>query len=153
MIEPEKRKAIYLLSQEGMSVREIARRLKVSRKAIRRIIRQGGEVPPASRKEKIRIDPELLRQLHKECEGWNQRIREKLEDDKGIKVAYSTLTRMLRELGIGHEPEPRCDRVPDVPGAEMQHDTSPYLLKLGGRPTPVIASSLYLRYSKRRYLR
>ena len=39
MIEPEKRKAIYLLSQEGMGVREIARRLRVSRKAVRRIIR------------------------------------------------------------------------------------------------------------------
>ena len=49
MIEPEKRKAIYLLSQEGMGVREIARRLRVSRKTVRRIIRNGGEVPPASR--------------------------------------------------------------------------------------------------------
>ncbi|MGH2626410.1 MAG: helix-turn-helix domain-containing protein, partial [Anaerolineales bacterium] len=35
----------------------------------------------------------------------------------------------------------------------MQHDTSPYTLDLGGQPTPVIGSSLYLRYSKRRYLR
>jgi len=69
MIEPEKRKAIYLLSQEGMSVREIARRLRVSRKAVRRIIRHGGEVPPPSRKEKIQIDPDLLRRLHEECEG------------------------------------------------------------------------------------
>jgi DNA-binding NarL/FixJ family response regulator len=33
MIEPEKRKAIYRLSEEGMAVREIARRLRVSRKA------------------------------------------------------------------------------------------------------------------------
>jgi transposase len=136
-----------------MSVREIARRLRVSRKAIRRIIRHGGEVPPPSRKEKIRIDPDLLRRLHDECEGWKQRIQEKLEEDKGIKVAYSTLTRMLRELGIGHEPEPRCDREPDVPGAEMQHDTSPYVLKIGGQEIPVIGSSIYLRYSKRRYLR
>ena len=44
MIEPEKHKAIHLLSQEGMSVREISRRLRVSRKAVRRIIRHGGEV-------------------------------------------------------------------------------------------------------------
>ncbi len=60
---------------------------------------------------------------------------------------------MLRELGIGREPKPRSDRVPDEPGAEMQHDTSPYTLELSGQPTRVVASSIYLRYSKRRYLR
>ena len=35
----------------------------------------------------------------------------------------------------------------------MQHDTSPYNVKLGGRQVGVIASLLYLRYSKRRYLK
>ena len=35
----------------------------------------------------------------------------------------------------------------------MQHDTSVYQVKLAGQPTRVIASLLYLRYSKRRYLK
>jgi hypothetical protein len=35
----------------------------------------------------------------------------------------------------------------------MQHDTSPYRVKLAGVWTAVIASLLYLRYSKRRYLK
>ena len=35
----------------------------------------------------------------------------------------------------------------------MQHDTTVYQVKLAGRPTRVIASLLYLRYSKRRYLK
>jgi transposase len=153
MIEPEKRKAIYLLSREGMSVREIARRLHVSRNAVRNILRHGAEAPPASHQDKIRIKPERLRELYEKCEGWKQRIKEMLEDEDHIKVAYSTLTRMLRELGIGPEPKPRSDRVPDEPGAEMQHDTSPYVLEIGGQKTPVIGSSIYLRYSKRRYLR
>ncbi len=60
---------------------------------------------------------------------------------------------MLRALGIGREADSRCAREPDQPGAEMQHDTSVYTLDLGGQPTRVVASSLYLRYSKRRYLR
>ena len=34
MIEPDKRKAIFLLHQEGMSIREIARRLGVSRNTV-----------------------------------------------------------------------------------------------------------------------
>ena len=38
------------------------------------------------------------------------------------------------------------------PGAEMQHDTSPYQVELAGRRARLIASLLYLRYSKRRYL-
>jgi hypothetical protein len=35
----------------------------------------------------------------------------------------------------------------------MQHDTSPYQVKLGTTTTVLIASMIYLRYSKRRYLR
>jgi hypothetical protein len=78
---------------------------------------------------------------------------EKLKDEEEIEVKYSTLTRLMRKLGIGEPQDSRCDRVPDEPGAEMQHDTSPYTVKLGGTATRVIASLLYLRYSKRRYLK
>ncbi|MCZ7637695.1 MAG: hypothetical protein M5U12_17645 [Verrucomicrobia bacterium] len=42
--------------------------------------------------------------------------------------------------------------MPDEPGAEMQHDTSPFTVLLSGVPTKLQASLLYLRYSKRRYL-
>lgn len=153
MIEPEKRKAIFLLSQEGMGAREIARRLGISRGAVRAIIRQRGSVPTATRKDKIHVDPELLRKLHTECDGWKQRIHEKLREEEGIDVKYSTLTRILRELDIGAEEKKRCDRVPDTPGAEMQHDTTSYTVKLAEKPTRIVASLIYLRYSKRRYLK
>ena len=42
MIATDKRKAIFLLHQEGMAVREIARRLGLSRNTVRAIIRQEG---------------------------------------------------------------------------------------------------------------
>ena len=42
MIGPDKRKAIVILHEEGMSLREISRRLKVSRKTVRDIIHHGG---------------------------------------------------------------------------------------------------------------
>ena len=45
MITTDKRKAIFLLHQEGMAEREIARKLGVSRNTVRTIIRQGGERP------------------------------------------------------------------------------------------------------------
>jgi hypothetical protein len=60
---------------------------------------------------------------------------------------------MLRELEISTRAKARCAEVPDEPGAEMQHDTTMYQVKLAGQATRVTASLLYLRYSKRRYLR
>ena len=49
MIATDKRKAIFLLHQEGMEVREIVRRLGVSRNTVRVIIRQEGVLPPRVR--------------------------------------------------------------------------------------------------------
>ena len=46
-------------------------------------------------------------------------MHEKLTEEEGIPIPYSTLTRLLRELGLSKEPSTRCGRVPDEPGAEM----------------------------------
>ncbi|HDP95955.1 MAG TPA: helix-turn-helix domain-containing protein [Candidatus Aminicenantes bacterium] len=153
MIEPDKRKAIYLLHQEGKGLREIARLMDTSHNTVAAIIEQKGEMPHTTRRDKIRIDADLLRRLYGDCEGWIQRVHEKLVEEEGIRVTYPTLTRMLRDLGINTDVKARCERVPDEPGAEFQHDTSPYQLKLGDKPTRVVGSLLYLRYSKRRYLK
>ena len=150
MIGPDKRKAIFLLHQEGMPLREISRRLGLSRNSVRRVIAQEGRMP--ARSFTPPIDPDLLRQLYQECDGYVQRVFEKLQEEHGRKVKYSTLTRWLRQLGITLTAPTRCDRVPDEPGAEMQHDTSPFTIVLGQTPTKLQASLLYLRYSKRRYL-
>jgi hypothetical protein len=99
------------------------------------------------------VDPDLLKRLYQECDGYAQRVHEKLVEDEGIQIQYSTLTRLLRELDLRRSQEPRCERVPDEPGAEMQHDTSRYAIRLGGARALLVASLLYLRYSKRRYLR
>lgn len=153
MIDPDMRNAIFQLHQEGMSLWEISRRLHVSRNAVRTIVRQQGKITRKERKDKIQIDPELLQRLYHECDGWIQRIHEKLVEEEQIEVGYSTLTRMLGKLGLGRDRPARCDRVPDEPGAEMQHDTTIYQVKLAGQRTKLIASLLYLRYSKRRYLK
>jgi hypothetical protein len=139
-----------------MSLHEMARRLRLSRNTVRAIIAQKGEMPVRVRKDKIQIEAALLQRLYQECGGWMQRVHEKLVEEHGVRVAYSTLTRRLRQLDLpGSEtgPQRRCDRVPDQRGAEMQHDTSPYVVPLGEQRVRLIASLLYLRYSKRRYLR
>ena len=153
MIDPDVRNAIFQLHQQGMSLREISRCLHISRNAVRRIVKQQGKIARKQRDDKRDIDAELLERLYHECDGWMQRIHERLVEEEGIQIGYSTLTRMLRDLGLSRNQRTRCDRVPDEPGAEMQHDTTVYQVKLGGIGTRLIASLIYLRYSKRRYLK
>jgi transposase len=153
MIDADKRQAVFLLHQEGMGRNQIARQLRISPNTVQTIIEQKGEMLLNTRKDKIQVDPDLLKRLYQECDGYAQRVHEKLVEDEGIQIQYSTLTRLLRELGLRRSPEPRCDRVPDEPGAEMQHDTTRYSILLGDARAMLVASLLYLRYSKRRYLR
>jgi len=81
------------------------------------------------------VDPDLLERLYRECDGYAQRVHEKLVEDEHIQIQYSTLTRLLRELGLRRSREPRCARAPDEPGAEMQHDPTRYSMVLGGGRT------------------
>jgi transposase len=152
MITADKRKVVFLLHQEGVPTRQISRQLRLSRNAVRRIIAQSGQMPQGTRGPALKLDPELLRRLHQECHGYAQRMAEKLREEHGLAIKYSTLTRRLRELGISAPVSQRCERMPDEPGAEMQHDTSPFTLQVGSVRLRLQASLLYLRYSKRRYL-
>ncbi|TDI47191.1 MAG: hypothetical protein E2P02_03605 [Acidobacteria bacterium] len=126
MIGPDKRKAIVILHEEGMGLREISRRLKVSRKAVTDIIKHGGAVPNTVRKDKIEVEPDLLRKLHAECEGRIQRVHEKLTEEEGINIGYSTLVRMIHPETPVHPgvvstiPEARPAGVPSNGGAGVE---------------------------------
>ena len=87
MIEADKRKAIYLLDQEGMGAREISLRLGISRNTLEVIIKQKGEMPVLERK-KQQIDEDLLRRLYDDCDGYAQRVHEKLTEEEGVIVSY-----------------------------------------------------------------
>jgi transposase len=153
MIEADKRKAIYILHKEGMGVREISRHMDISANTVNTIIGQAGEVPQTTRKDKVEIDTELVSRLYHQCDGRVQRTHEVLSEQHGIRIGYSTLTRMIRELGFGKSGNQRCHRVADEPGAEMQHDTSPYRVKFKDKQVVVQGSLLYFRYCKIRYLK
>ena len=153
MIGADKRKAIYLLHQEGMGIREISRQMNVSTNTVSAIIGQCGELPQTTRSDKIDIDTELIGRIYLKCDGRVQRTHEILSEEHGIDIGYSTLSRIIRELGFGKRRKKRCGQEPDQPGAEMQHDTSPYRVKFGNTPVPVQASLLYFRYCKLKYLK
>ena len=99
-------------------------------------------------------DYELVEALYKKCDGYVQRVHELLEE-QNITIGYSTLTRFIRDMGIGRPVSERCDKRPDTPGKEMQHDTSVHYVRFGEdrKKTKVISSLLYLRYSKVRYIK
>ena len=153
MIGPDKRKAIYLLHKEGMGIREISRRMNVSTNTVSTIVNQGGELPQTTRSDKIQIDTQLVSRVYLKCDGRVQRTHEMLAEDYGIDIGYSTLTRIIRELGFGKTPKKRCHQEPDQPGAEMQHDTSAYRVKFVNTPVLVQGSLLYFRYCKLKYLK
>lgn len=153
MIDESYRNAIYHLHCEGMGYREIARRLNISRNTVKKIVSQKGQVPLITRNDKRVVDGELLEALYRECDRRVRRVFEKLTEDYGFSLSYSTVWRRLKELNISGPVDTRCHRVPDVPGDEMQHDTSQYHVLLGDRRVRVVASLLYFRYSKVRYLK
>ena len=132
MIEADMRKAVYLLHEQGTGIRQIARQLGLSRNTVREIIKQQGEEHKITRSRQD-IDEELLARLYAECEGYAARVQEKLAEEEGIEIKYSTLTDMLRRKGISRPTKNRCDRVPDRPGEEMQHDTTIYTREVGGK--------------------
>ncbi len=80
-------------------------------------------------------------------------MHEKITEEEGISIGYSTLTQLIRESGLRNKKNERCGKEPDIPGSEMQHDTSPYQITLGERKVCVHASLLYWRFSKIRYLK
>jgi len=104
------------------------------------------EVPGLERDEKLGEHLEKVRTLHHRCKGNLVRVREELLAD-GIEVGYSSLTAFCRRHDIGQPTKQRAGRYHFEPGEEMQHDTSPHKVPIGGRPCLVQCASLVFCYS------
>jgi transposase len=148
MLEQAVRQAILELHRRGQGVRAIARALRVSRAAVRDILRRGSaEVPRLERQEKALEHREDIVRLLQECEGSLIRVHEELAK-LGVELSYPALTAFCRRHGIGQEPKQPAGRYDFAPGQEMQHDTSPHDLHLGGKLRRVQTASLVLAYSR-----
>ena len=148
MLEQGIRHAILELQRRGQGVRAIARALQVSRAAVRDVLRRGSaEVPRLARPEKgLDHREDIVRLLH-ECEGSLMRVHEELTKT-GFPLSYPALTAFCRRHGIGQVPKQAAGRYDFAPGQEMQHDTSPHDLHLGGKVRRVQTASLVLGYSR-----
>lgn len=141
------------LHRQGVGRTAIARQLRIDKKTVGRIVAGQGAQPHKSRTDKIDVDGVLLEQLHRDCRGYVERMYEILTEEHGLSIGYSTLTRLVRVSGLGGPPKERSGHMPDIAGAEMQHDTSVHQIRIGGSKQKIISSGIYLRYSKMRYVK
>jgi len=153
MIDQEKRSAILLLRKQGHSLRKIAKDVQVSRNSVREVLASGqAEVPSIEREHPLGPHVEAVRALYVKCKGNIIRVQEELEKQHKLITAYSTLTRFCRKERISYSEPRRTVRIITGPGEEMQHDTSPYTIPLGGRDAKRHCASLVLGYSRRLYM-
>ena len=152
MLDEETRAAILRLRREGHGTRTIARALRVARNTVRQVLAHGSApIPPLEREEKLAPHEERIRALVERCESNRVRVQEELAGE-GLEVGYSTLTAFCRRRGLGPwRPPERAGRYEFAPGEEMQHDTSPHVVRVGGHRRRLQCASLVLCYSRRIY--
>jgi transposase len=146
----EIRNTVQTLAAQGHSLREISRLLELSRNTVRRILREGDrpareETPPLDEATLVR-----LRAAFERARGNVVRVRELLAAD-GLELPYSSLTRWVRQAGLRSPPR-RSGEYDFTCGAEMQHDTSPHRLTLGGKMITAQCAGLILAYSRRLFI-
>jgi transposase len=158
MLDKDTRTAILALSGKGYGVRRIARELKLSRNSVRRVFKSGTvEVSSVDRRSQLEEHLEEVRHFYDECEGNLVRVREKLDEalsqrGQRLEASYSALTWFCRRHGIGVAEPVAVKRIVTGPGVEMQHDTSPMKVVIGGKKVLRQCASLVLGYSRMLYV-
>jgi transposase len=148
MLSQTQRTTILELHTQGVSLREIARLLSLSRPAVRKVLRsKATEVPELHRSEKATPHRSRILELFSACKGNLVRVHEELTAE-GVTLSYPTLTSFCRRHGIGQSPIVPAGRYEFAPGEELQHDTSPHELQLGGKKRKVQTASAVLGYSR-----
>ena len=148
MLSQAQRTAILELSAQGVSKHEIAQVLRLSRLTVRKVLRENStNVPQIQRAEKAEPYREQILDLLTACKGNLVRVHEELVAG-GAALSYPALTGFCRRQGIGQTPVVPAGQYHFEPGVEMQHDTSPHTLEVGGRKYKAQTASAVLCYSR-----
>ena len=148
MLSQAQRTAILELNAKGVSKREIAHVLKLSRVTVRKVLQaNSSSVPEIQRAEKAEPYRQQILDLLIPCKGNLVRVHEELLAG-GAKLSYTALTAFCRRHGIGYAPPTPAGQYGFAPGEELQHDTSPHELELAGKKRKVQTASAVLCYSR-----
>jgi hypothetical protein len=131
-----------------VSKHEIARVLGLSRPTVRKVLRSNSTaVPEIQRAEKAEPHRQQILDLLASCNGNLVRVHEELIAG-GAALSYPALTAFCRRQGIGQTPIVPAGQYHFEPGEEMQHDTSPHQVEVGGRKYKAQTASAVLCYSR-----
>src|SRR5438094_4972830 len=148
MLSQAQRTTILELNAQQVSKREIARVLGVSRVAVRKVLRSNSTtVPELNRAQKAEPHRQQILELFEKCQGNLVRVHADLRAG-GAELSYAALTAFCRRHGIGYAPPAPAGRYDFAPGEELQHDTSPHDVELGGKKRKVQTASAVLCYSR-----
>jgi len=125
--------------------------LHLARNTVRRILRS----PPGEARSQARAAARAdqhggeIAEVFAKARGNAVRAQELLAE-QGVEIAYSSLTRLVREAEL-RPGKRRVGEYAPPPGAEMQHDTSPHRVTIAGRTVTAQCASLVLACSRRLY--
>src|SRR5215472_4150798 len=148
MLSQAQRTTILELHRQGVGKREIARVLGISRVSVRKVLRANSSaVPELQRPEKAEPYRQQILELFEKCKGNLVRVHEELAAE-GAQFSYAALTAFCRRHGIGYQPPVPVGHLDFPPGQELQHDTSPHEVELGGKKRKMQTASAVLCYSR-----
>ena len=148
MLSQSQRIAILQLHDQGVSTREIARVLNISRLSVRKILRsKSSALPVLVRPEKAEAYRIQILELLASHKGNLVRVHEELVS-RGAEVSYPALTAFCRRHGIGQEPKVAAGQYHFEPAEELQHDTSPHETEIAGKKRHIQTASAVLCYSR-----
>lgn len=154
MLDNDVRTAIFALTERGHGLRTIAKTLRISRNSVKDVLRSGQrQVPPRERPRTLDTHRDDIAALYLECQGNLVRVHEELAARAQVHVPYATLTAFCRHARIGVVERPPAGEYSFEPGEEMQHDTSPHRVMIGGRLRAVQCASVVLCFSRRLFVR
>jgi transposase len=148
MLSQSQRAAILELHSQGVSKREIARVLNVSRLSVRKVLHSNSSaLPVLVRPEKAEAYRVQILELLGTHKGNLVRVHEELVS-RGAEVSYPALTGFCRRHGIGQEPKVAAGQYHFQAGEELQHDTSPHETEIAGKKRHIQTASAVLCYSR-----
>ena len=143
---------VKALRAKGVSIKKIARKLKLSKNTVRKYLRSPD--PPQFK----------ARQYEKMLNEYEDKVNEMLEKryigtricseliGVGYKGSLSTVHRYIREAKRGEEISKRITtRFETVPGKQMQYDWKEWDLPVDGKTLRVYIHEVVLSYSRKKY--
>ncbi len=143
---------VKVMRSNGVSIKGIARRLKISKNTVRRYLRDPSPPVFKGRQHDRALDvyeKEILGMMENRYIG--TRIHEELKA-KGFGGSLSALYRYLQRLRTEAViREKVTTRFETAPGKQMQYDWTVWTLPVSGRPATVYFHQVVLGYSRKKY--